>query len=140
MSRMKNGAVVIWSLALTALVGVASMVMIFLQMKEADVNVASSDVVIDCPFYGMTIQRADIVRVEWCESLPVLSRRTNGFAAGGVRVGHFRTEEGENVRLFSYSSVGPCFCIALQTGEKVYLNLKDEDRTKELFVQIEGAR
>lgn len=137
MNKAMKGSVAVWLLVSLILAG--SVGMIFLQMQEADVNVTNSEIEIDCPFYGMTIQCGDIVRVEWCESLPVLSRRTNGFAAGGVRVGHFRARGGEKVRLFSYSSVGPCFCVALQSGEQIYLNLKDEGRTRDLFVQIEGV-
>ena len=71
--------------------------------------------------------------MEWCETAPLLSSRTNGFAAGKVRVGHFCAKSGERIRMFSYSRVGACICLVLRSGEKVYLNLKNEERTKELF-------
>ena len=107
--------------------------MIYWQMQEPAIDVTNKRINIDCPFYGIFVDWNEVRQVEWCEALPALSSRTNGFSAGKVRVGHFVAKSGERVRVFSYSRVGACICIVLRSGENVYLNLKDERRTKELF-------
>lgn len=136
MIRMKRNLAVF---GLCVMIAFAVPVMIFWQMQEADIRMTNTDIAIDCPFYGAVIQWEDMVKVEWHESLPVLLKRSNGFASGGVRVGRFQTESGETVRLYSYSATGPCICIFLKSGEKVYVNLKEKNRTEDLFVQIKGA-
>ena len=107
--------------------------MICWQMQEPVIDVTNTRIGIDCPFYGVVVDWKDVRQVEWCGALPLLSSRTNGFAAGEVRVGHFCTKGGERIRMFSYSRVGACICFVLCSGEKLYLNLKNEERTKELF-------
>ena len=107
--------------------------MIYWQMQEPAIDVTNKRINIDCPFYGIVVDWTEVRQVEWCEALPSLSSRTNGFAAGKVRVGHFCAKNGERIRVFSYSGVGACICFVLRSGEKIYLNFKNEERTKELF-------
>ena len=107
--------------------------MIYWQMQEPVIDVTNTGINIDCPFYGIVVDWGGVRQVEWCETAPLLSSRTNGFAAGKVRVGYFCTKSGERIRMFSDSRVGACICFVLRSGEKVYLNLKNEERTKELF-------
>ncbi|MDE7461324.1 MAG: hypothetical protein K2M85_09655 [Paramuribaculum sp.] len=86
--------------------------------------------------YGMNIPIEDITQLTLCPSLPKIAIRTNGFAFGNTRLGHFRTEEGKNIILFTHSD--SIFVRASKDdGTVFYISYRESEATKQLFLKIQ---
>ncbi len=66
--------------------------------------------------YGEKIPFAEIKSITLIHSLPDITIRTNGFAAGKVKKGYFNTREGKNIKLLVYSNNQPFILITKKTG------------------------
>lgn len=85
--------------------------------------------------YGTAIRYSDVAGVTECESLPAISYRSNGFSLDKVNLGHFKTKNGQTVRLFTHSKK---FFIRIETkgGDCLYLSKERPAATKRLYYEI----
>lgn len=88
--------------------------------------------------YGEEVNSTDIASIKIVKELPKISRRTNGYASGGVSKGHFRTKEGEKVKLF-INNRDDSFIKIDRTEEKtIYYSSKSES-TQTIFNDLKEA-
>jgi hypothetical protein len=88
--------------------------------------------------YGVTIPLNDIARADtivWRE-MPAISIRTNGISLMKVNRGHFRTTDGENIRLSTISGVHPIVRITDKAGNTVYFNRNNPAETRQIFDKL----
>lgn len=88
--------------------------------------------------YGVEIPRHEIRRVSLERTLPEITWRSNGFAAGSVRKGHFRTADGRSVMLFLESDKGPFLHVETVDNREIYLNSSDSEEMRILYRKIAG--
>lgn len=89
--------------------------------------------------YGTEILLDEIKNVQLCRSLPEISIRTNGFALGKTRLGHFRTAAGKDIMLFTHSDA--CFIrIVGKDDATYYLSGREEDESRQIFLNIQKKR
>lgn len=89
--------------------------------------------------YGKEILLSEIKEARLCRSLPEISIRTNGFALGKTRIGHFRTTAGKGIMLFTHSDA--CFIrIVGKDDTTYYLSCREENETRLLFLHIQEKR
>lgn len=86
--------------------------------------------------YGEEIPRSEIRHVSLERTLPEITWRSNGFAAGSVRKGHFRTADGRNVKLFLESNEAPFLHIQTTDDKDIYLNSSDAEEMRTLYREI----
>lgn len=86
--------------------------------------------------YGEEIPRSEIRQVSLERTLPEITWRSNGFAAGSVKKGHFRTADGRNVKLFLESDKAPFLHIRTTDGKDIYLNSSDGEEMRTLYRKI----
>ncbi len=72
--------------------------------------------------YGEKITSPQIAAITLGASLPTLTRKTNGFALGGIKKGYFKTKEGEIVKLVVNSDECPTILIETKEGKKIYFS------------------
>lgn len=84
------------------------------------------DVLIIHGMYGVTIPRENISSVQLTDSLPATRFKTNGFATGNVRKGHFRSRDGRNLRLLLHDRNANMLFIDLTEGKDIYYQAPDE--------------
>lgn len=84
--------------------------------------------------YGETIAYSRINNIELTDALPELTIKKNGFAAGAVKKGYFKTKDGEVVKLILNTDQKPYILITTTEGKKIYYSAKNADNT-----QIHGA-
>lgn len=89
--------------------------------------------------YGVDIPLHDINEAELCQSLPQISRRTNGFALAETRLGHFRTTDGEKIMLFTHSDK---FFVRITKNDETtyYLSYKEKKMTEQLLIRLQNKR
>jgi len=72
--------------------------------------------------YGEKIGISEIETICLTDSLPLISVRTSGFSLGKIRKGHFKTVNGEKVKLILSTENKPFLGIEKKTGEKLYFS------------------
>ncbi len=85
--------------------------------------------------YGMTMKYSDICQIGECESLPPLSYRSNGFAFGKVKLGYFKSANGNTVKLYVHSDSHFIF-IEDHSHNLIYISKKRTSQTDELYNNI----
>jgi len=65
--------------------------------------------------------------------MPAITMRTNGISLSKVHRGHFRTADGDNIRLSIYTGANLVIRIADQNGNIYFINRKNPDKTREIF-------
>ncbi len=88
--------------------------------------------------YGETFATDRIKNIELKYSLPKITEKTNGFALGDIKKGHFKTESGENVKLILNSDNKPYILFTKLDGMKIYYSAKEESNDK-LLTEIEDV-
>jgi len=86
---------------------------------------------LNIPFTEMS--KADTIA--WSE-MPAISIRTNGFSLFKVKRGHFRTHDGEKIRLNVHCGVSPVIRIVDCRGAVYYINRKNAAETRKIFNQL----
>jgi hypothetical protein len=71
-------------------------------------------------YYGVEINRSELLSVEVLEELPPIKIKTNGFAAGGYSKGNFKTKDGRKVKLQTNGKTKPYLLLKTKTGEIYY--------------------
>ena len=60
---------------------------------------------------------------------PSLSKRTNGYSLGFRKKGHFKTTQGEKIKLFINSKEKPWVLIEKINGQKIYYSSGKDSNT-----------
>ena len=75
--------------------------------------------------YAKEIPIASITQVDSNATVPDIEMRTNGMSLGEINVGHFKTEEGQDVLLYLHSDDTNVTHIKTKNNEDIYINFKD---------------
>ena len=133
---MKWATIAILALVVTVTVG--AVIAIALQSRPPDVSVSNGTFSVKSGFYGSSARIGEINEVRLDERMPRILRRTNGFAAGGQKRGHFLVDGLGNGQLFLESDRPPFVFIRLR-DEFVYVAFADAARTRKLFDDLAAA-
>lgn len=133
---MKWVTIAIPAFIVTVTVGVATMIV--LQSRPPDVSVSDGTFSVKSGFYGSSARIGEIDEVRLDERMPKILRRTNGFAAGAQKRGHFQVEGLGHGQLFLESNKPPFVFIRLR-NEFVFVAFADAARTRRLFDDLAAA-
>jgi hypothetical protein len=89
--------------------------------------------------YSIDLRLSEVAGIALVDALPRVIARTNGFAARGLRRGHFRLEGWGSGRLF-INSQSPPYIVVRTADSFVVVNFEDAGRTRELYGQLTAAR
>lgn len=78
--------------------------------------------------YSKAIPRREIASLQTVDSLPDVDLRTDGISFENIDIGHFRTEDNEDILLYLNSSSTKFYFVQTTKGEKIYLNFKDSSK------------
>ncbi len=78
--------------------------------------------------YSTAIPRKHIISIKKVTSIPPIDIRTNGISFEDINIGHFRTEDNEDVLLYLNSPSSKIFYIQTTNGENIYINFKDSTK------------
>ena len=79
--------------------------------------------------YGFKIKKQNITKVSLVNELPLISYKSNGFAAGNYAKGSFKTKNGQTVKLFVDKEAKPILMFETTEGD-IFYNLGDEEINK----------
>ena len=114
---------------------VSIILLLFFGNKEPEITFTNQQMQIS-GIYGNDYNLSDIESVTLINERPVTTFKTNGFAMGGIKKGHFNVQNDGNCLLF-VSGTGKC--IRLKTkSDVIYINFADETKTEELYGKLEG--
>jgi len=128
-SRMPAAIAIVTTVAVT--------VFIYLGYKEPKVEFSSNNFKMK-GLYGVNIPFAEIGKADtltWHE-MPAISIRTNGIALFKVSRGHFKTRNGDKVRLSVQRGINPVIRIVKRDGSVFYINRKNADETRQIYDQL----
>jgi len=89
--------------------------------------------------YGEIVPFEKIKSIQLVNEKPKIVQRTNGFSAGTIKKGFYKTDTGEKVKLIINAENKPYILITKLDGKKIYYSAKEESNEK-LFAMIEKAR
>jgi len=85
--------------------------------------------------YGLTVRYSDVLQLDTIPNLPGIRARTNGYEFGKILKGNFTLSDRTKVKLFVNKGNPPY--IHIKTNDRIiYLNLKNPDKTRNLYEQI----
>ncbi len=87
-------------------------------MKEDKMIIDENEIVIK-GFYGEKILFSEVASLKMIDNTPPISIRTNGFSAGAVNKGYFKTEEGKKVKLILNAKQAPLIQITMKDGKQI---------------------
>lgn len=85
--------------------------------------------------YGEIVPFSTIKSIQLVQEKPKIIKRTNGFSAGTIKKGYYKTDKGEVVKLILNAEIKPYILITKSDGKKIYYAAKEESNEK-LFEQI----
>lgn len=107
----------------------------YYQARSIEVNVASPAITFRSGFYSASVQLEELREVIVADSLPRLRRRTNGFAFGDARRGHFVVDSLGPAMLFVTLNAPPY--VVLKTDKQtVIVSFRDPANTKVLVTNL----
>jgi len=109
------------------IIALLSVPLLYSQYSDLEVTFGKEHIEIN-GLYGETINYADIMSISIERQAPDTKKRTNGFALGHTRLGHFITENNEQATLFTHSD-SCCIRIVNNNGNTIYLNHKTASKT-----------
>ena len=89
--------------------------------------------------YAKEIPIASITQVDGNATVPDIKMRTNGMSLGEINVGHFKTEEGQDVLLYLHSDDTNVTHIKTKNNEDIYINFKDSALSVDFSNQLKAA-
>ena len=89
--------------------------------------------------YAKEIPIASITQVDGNATVPPIGVRTNGMSLGEINVGHFKTEEGQDVLLYLHSDDTNVTHIKTSNNEGVFINFKDPAKSAGFSNKLKGA-
>lgn len=85
----------------------------------------------------MTVPLKDINQVDTISSLPGIYQKINGFDNfGGTRRGSFRLVDNSSVKLYIKPGHPPYLLIKCKDNGRIYLNFKDKQKTRNLYMEL----
>ena len=124
------------SIAVFLVIILGSLPLIYVFQSDLKVHFSNDKMEIT-GLYGRDISLSDVNKVEFCQSLPHINFKTNGFALSKTRLGNFRTKDGDPIVLFTHSDKD-FVRITLKDGTIFYLSYKNEKATKRLWQKIQN--
>ncbi len=133
-SNKKSGNAQIKKIAVLCIV-LFSLCWVYYQWNgNLDISINKTELKIE-GLYGTNISYSNIKTINMQGRLPNIKLRSNGFALGNTKLGHFITQDEVHIMLFTYSD--SCFIrIITKNGETYYLNCKQSDETIRIFNEI----
>ena len=87
--------------------------------------------------YGEIVPFEKIKSIQLVNEKPKIVLRTNGFSAGTIKKGFYKTDKGEVVKLILNADIKPYILITKLNDKKVYYSSKEESNEK-LFDKIKS--
>ncbi|NLN84363.1 MAG: DUF3784 domain-containing protein [Firmicutes bacterium] len=109
-------------------------VLLFYSYQPVKANILDEGIKIE-GMYGGLYQWSSIETVELKDSLPNITRRTNGASVGAKLKGHFSTTEYGGVKLLLDKNVKEFIYLQTDRGLVIF-NLTDAEATKQIYKQI----
>ena len=135
-ARLKWVAIAVPAFIVIVFIGVA--VGVVLQSRPPDVSVSDGMFSVKSGVYGSSARIAEIDEVRLDERMPKILRRTNGFAAGMQKRGHFLVDGLGAGQLFLESDKPPFVFIRLRK-EFVFVAFADATQTRKFFDDLAAA-
>ena len=89
--------------------------------------------------YAKEIPIASITQVDSNATVPDIEMRTNGMSLGEINVGHFKTEEGQDVLLYLHSDDTNVTHITTKNNEDIYINFNDSAQSVDFSNKLKAA-
>lgn len=99
------------------------------QARSMEVNVASPAITLRSGFYSASVPLEELREVIVADSLPRLRRRTNGFALGNARRGHFEVDSLGTAILFVTLN-SPPYIVLKSENQTVIVNFRDPAKAR----------
>ena len=106
-------------MAILIVVTVGISVDLYFSMQNSKITLREDNMEIR-GMYGIKLKKTDIAKMEIVQSLPSISHRSNGFAAGDFAKGNFVTSDGQSIKLFVNKKVNPFLYITTKTDQIYY--------------------
>jgi hypothetical protein len=131
---------VAWKAVLLALALGAALVgaLFWAQLRPPKVTVEAKSFAVDTPFFGTSVDAADVVEISLETRLPRVLVRTNGFAGAGTLRGRFRLDGLGEGRLYVEQGFSPYLLVRLRRGY-VIVNFREPQRTRALYAEMARA-
>lgn len=130
------------TVAITAIVLIASGGMIYYGEKEPTVRIADNSIQIKA-MYGLEISLSEVTTIALIEKSMKdigVGRRNNGYGGFGETLkGHFSSEDLEIFLLFVKSESSPTLWIERDGKEDIYISFGDGEKTKALYQELTAA-
>lgn len=124
-----------WLIAVFVPITLVTMGTIYYQARSMAVNVAAPAITLRSGFYSASVRLDELRDVIVADSLPRLQRRTNGFAFGDARRGHFMVDSLGPAMLFVTLNAPPY--VVLKTAQQtVIVSFRDPAKAKVLVTTL----
>ena len=121
------------AIAVIVLVVCAIIPLLIVGNQEPEITVTDQQMQIS-GIYGNDYNLSDIESVTLQDECPVTTFKTNGFAMGKIKKGHFNVQNDGNCLLF-LSGTGKCIRIKTKS-DVIYINFADETVTMDLYGKL----
>ena len=121
------------AIAVVVLVVCAIIPLLIVGNQEPEITVTDQHMQIS-GIYGNDYNLSDIESVTLQDECPVTTFKTNGFAMGKIKKGHFNVQNDGNCLLF-LSGSGKCIRIKTKS-DVIYINFADETATMDLYGKL----
>jgi len=125
------------AIAVIVLVVCAIIPLLIVGNQEPEITVTDQQMQIS-GIYGNDYNLSDIESVTLQDECPVTTFKTNGFAMGKIKKGHFNVQNDGNCLLF-LSGTGKCIRIKTKS-DVIYINFADETVTMDLYGKLERGK
>jgi len=125
------------AIAVIVLVVCAVIPLLIVGNQEPEITVTDQQMQIS-GIYGNDYNLSDIESVTLQDQCPVTTFKTNGFAMGKIKKGHFNVQNDGNCLLF-LSGTGKCIRIKTKS-DVIYINFADETATMDLYGKLERGK
>jgi hypothetical protein len=125
------------AIAVIVLVVCAVIPLLIVGNQEPEITVTDQQMQIS-GIYGNDYNLSDIESVTLQDECPVTTFKTNGFAMGKIKKGHFNVQNDGNCLLF-LSGTGKCIRIKTKS-DVIYINFADETVTMDLYGKLERGK
>ncbi|MBO9615944.1 MAG: DUF3784 domain-containing protein [Dyadobacter sp.] len=132
-SGQRVGTYIVMAILIVVVVGVGYLM--FTGMKNSEIFLTTRTLEIK-GLSGMKIAREDVTDFTVTDSLPDISSKANGFAAGEFAKGAFKTDDGRIVRLYINKKSHP-FLLIRTVGDEIYFS-SDAVSATELYNQLKA--
>ncbi len=89
--------------------------------------------------YPQKIPFSEITKIEYKSTPPAIMLRTNGIAAGALKIGYFRTKDNRDILLYIYSDTLPVIHIKNNKCEDIYINFPDSTKSIKFFTELKNC-